>query len=638
MTRFWSGNLCGVAMRDEEKSKPQLIEELQCLRRWIRVLQADATLQGASGGPWEDNDIEDDSSDLACSELVWDPEDMNLPVLDTDPRYDGEPQLLNVGLAPPGIPAQMGSLSRNVTETGSYDLTWMTLSSFGKLLDAIPMPILLVDPFGALKHANSAFLKIADDPAAGLSGDLFALFADPSEAGQARELLRKAFSERKPQVTEGPLRAADKEIWGRMNLRSIRFGSDRSVLVLIEDLTTEKRELSINEKYGKLVHIFPIGIGEFLFPEHVLCAEPCDRMLSVLLSARLVDANGQFALFSGYESVAEVQGRTFGEILPCAGQDLAFYRSWIESRFSVSHFETKEEAATGDWRYFENTLVGNVQRGCLIQFWAMKQDVTERRKVEEELVEKIRTIDELYEHIIQSGKAKAIAEHTATVAHELRQPLAIIGGFARRMAAASAANSRGETESQTEGFQIIIKEVQRLEKVLERLIDYTRHDSLQLERVNPNDIIEYVLKINVGRIREKDLRVETELGPEVGEIPLDPDRFQQVVRYLVANAIEASEPGQTIRIETGISIPGEKAHKSGELLEDKYFEIKVHNHGQRIPPEDLEKIFNPFFTTKGYGTGLGLTLAKKIVEDHKGSISVLSDEDGTLTTVWVPLK
>jgi len=74
------------------------------------------------------------------------------------------------------------------------------------------------------------------------------------------------------------------------------------------------------------------------------------------------------------------------------------------------------------------------------------------------------------------------------------------------------------------------------------------------------------------------------------------------------------------------------------LESDAYFEMKIQNHGKVIPPDELQKIFNPFVTTRDYGTGIGLTLAKRIVEDHKGSISVKSDADGTLFTVWLPMN
>ena len=80
------------------------------------------------------------------------------------------------------------------------------------------------------------------------------------------------------------------------------------------------------------------------------------------------------------------------------------------------------------------------------------------------------------------------------------------------------------------------------------------------------------------------------------------------------------------------------AMRTGELESEIYFEMKIRNDGPAIPPEELQNIFNPFFTTKTHGTGLGLTVSKKVVEDHSGSISVRSDEAGTIFTVWLPLN
>lgn len=625
-------------MTDEEKSKQQLIAELKTLRTRVAVLEASGTVRPRPGESQTTNAHMDESAATAPEELMWNVEDLNLPVFEGLSKCYEDPRFLHFRSGPMHIAPPPEFLSRDVTETGSYDLTWMSMASFGKLLDAVPIPILLVEGTGSIQFANTSFVRLSDDPAAVLSGDLLSLFPDRHEAGHARDLLQEALTSRRPQTREGVLLVAEKEIWSRMHLRPIRFGTERSILVLIEDLTPERRELKLNEKYKKLVDIFPIGIGEFRFPSTVLCSAPGDEPLDLLISSTLTDGNVQFALLNGYNNVEELRGRLFGKIMPSSDQSLKLYRSWIESGFLVSRFETRGKTADGDLRYYENTLVGNVQDGCLSQFWAMKQDITERKRVEQELVEKIRTIDELYEHIIQSGKAKAIAEHTATVAHELRQPLAIIGGFARRMAAAGASEDASSRGAPGEQVQIIVKEVQRLEKILDGLIDFTRHDTLALQTVNPNDLIEYVVQINEAGLNKKELILQKELGQEVGDIPLDPDRFQQVVRNLLANAIEASDPGGIVRIETGVSIPSEMAHRTGNLTDEGYFEIKVLNHGKRIAKEHLEKIFSPFFTTKGYSTGLGLTLAKKIVEDHNGSISVQSDQDGTLLTVWLPLS
>jgi PAS domain S-box-containing protein len=277
-------------------------------------------------------------------------------------------------------------------------------------------------------------------------------------------------------------------------------------------------------------------------------------------------------------------------------------------------------------------------------FEGVMRDRTVRRKLEEELkksrealVEKIKTIDELYDHIVQSGKCKAIEEHTAEVAHELRQPLAIVGGFARRMAKQLQSMDGFDLGRQRQYTSIIISEVQRLERILDGLIDFTKRNKVHLQRVNPNELITYILGIADSRIREKRIRLSVALGGEIAEVPLDPGRFQQLVLNLVSNAIDSSPLGGSIEVETGASIPSDKAIKAGHLESPLFFEMKIRNAGPIIPVEDLQKVFNPFYTTKQNGTGLGLTVSKKIVEDHKGTISVKSDEDGTTFTIWLPL-
>ena len=219
----------------------------------------------------------------------------------------------------------------------------------------------------------------------------------------------------------------------------------------------------------------------------------------------------------------------------------------------------------------------------------------------------------------------------------MRQPLAIIGGFARRMERKFDSCELADIESQKQYCRFMISEVERLEKILVSLIDFTKRESLRLEKSDPNEIIRNVLDVYRDKIKDKGLQLETKIGDEVGEIFLDHDRFEQVVRNLISNAVEASPAGNVIQIETGVSIPSGKAHETGGLEADTYFEMKIRNSGPVIPPEAMQKVFNPFYTTKQHGTGLGLTVSKKIVEDHLGSISVKSDKTGTIFTIWLPL-
>jgi PAS domain S-box-containing protein len=257
--------------------------------------------------------------------------------------------------------------------------------------------------------------------------------------------------------------------------------------------------------------------------------------------------------------------------------------------------------------------LGNDGKGK-IHYEGVMRDISRRRRLEEqlkesreELLEKIRIIDELYTHIVESGKARAIAEHTAEVAHELRQPLTIIGGFARRMARQLDLNDTNRVKGQAEAVGIISTEIQRLEKILNSLIDYTRPESVSQQMVDPNHIIEKVLNLYKEVIGEKNLRLDVVLRSAVGEIFVDPVRFEQVVRNLISNAIDASPSGAVLHVETGISIPSTKALATA-LKSESYFQLKVRNYGPVIEGEDLQRIFSTFFTTKDYGTGIGLTL------------------------------
>ncbi|MBI5570705.1 MAG: response regulator [Desulfomonile tiedjei] len=396
-------------------------------------------------------------------------------------------------------------------------------------------------------------------------------------------------------------------------------------------------QVQLNEKYGKLVHFFPYGIAEFVVASPIRTDLPHEDLLPSILDAKLTGGNIAFATSHGHDRVDDLMGVTLRAVFPSGKSAGELYRRWIESGFQISSLETIENGLDRDPRHFENTLLGNVQQGCLETFWGIRRDITERKRVQEQLFEKIKIIDELYEHLVQSCKSKAIAEYAARVAHELRQPLAIIGGFARRIGKERPAAPTMDDGPRANAVTIIIQEVERLEKILDRLVDYTSHKTVQWQPVNPNDLVQYVLSIHEPKIKEKGVRLETELGSDVGEIFLDANRFQEVVRNLLTQALEFSLPGELIRVQTAVVVPSERAHETGELDSNTYFELKIHHVGKIIPAEDAEKIFDPFATTKDYGAAIGLVLSKKIVEDHQGSISVRSNEDGTLFTVWLPV-
>jgi PAS domain S-box-containing protein len=617
------------SMKDEDKSREQLLSELADLREELlrfRCVPGKRRLDSQTDPA--------DRFDATSQAGAWDLEDVDLPTIEDLIGEKSAARFLDTKKETD----RSAWFAKDVTESGSFDLRWLRLASFAKLLEAIPMPILMVDLAGFIQFANKAFLDFFRDHSNILGTCIYSFFPDPEEVRRAEDVMANVFLRREPGFQEGRLEIDGADIWCRMNFRSLRFGSERAILVLIEDLTAEKRELSLNEKYKKLVNVFPVGIAEFALLRPVSCRLSVDDVLPLIGNAKVTEANREFARQQGLPGVDELKGASLMDVFPVESKDRLLLRTWVENGLTTSSLESKETGIEGGTKFFEYTLVGITQDDHLVRFWGMRQDITERKRAQEELVEKIRIIDELYEHVLQTRKAKAIEEYTGKVAHELRQPLAIIGGFARRIAKEAAANQEMDDVTKKESFQIIIKEVERLERILRGFIEYTERGRVKLQKTNPNRAIKHVIETNAETLREKKIRVETNLGDEPEEILVDAEGFEQVVRNLLANAVDASAPGGLVRIETGVSLPSDKAQEAGLLESDAYFEMKIENHGKVIPPDELQKIFNPFVTTKDYGAGIGLTLAKRIAEDHKGSISVKSDGDGTLFTVWLPIN
>lgn len=507
---------------------------------------------------------------------------------------------------------------------------------YRKLLEQLPDVVFSLDLDGRFTYLNPRAEEFFDQSVDELCGTRFWDHTISEDAVEARSLI------------EGPRR----EIWDReITFRCVRGDTkyarircmpcfdqegrlvgyqgilrDRTVQRRLEQqLKTYQESLQESEfRYRCLVEevpdvIFSLdGAGKFMFlnaQAEALFGRPVSQILGTLLWDHVASEDRAVA-----ESILRVEfGAVWDEEM--AMLDAEGRQKWVRIRC-----RPLEDPVTGTFGY----------EGVI-------RDRTLRRKLEEELktsqqelLKKIKIIDNLYEHLIQSEKSKAIAEHTAEVAHELRQPLAIIGGFARRMASKLETCQKLDPDSQKECFGIIIREVQRLERILGGLIEFNRQEEIKLQYVDPNDLIEEVLQIYEERMGDKDLDLRLDLGDEVGEISLDPERFQLVLRNLMANAIEASPRGGQISIETRMFVPGPRAQQTGGLDAESYLELKISNQGDPIPPEALRKIFDPFYTTKRYGIGIGLTLCKRIVEEHRGSISVKSGEHWTVFTVWVP--
>ena len=167
----------------------------------------------------------------------------------------------------------------------------------------------------------------------------------------------------------------------------------------------------------------------------------------------------------------------------------------------------------------------------------------------------------------------------------------------------------------------MIREVDRLNRVITQLLEFARPLTMTRVPASLQSLIRHALKMVEGQAREKGIAIETDLPPEIGEIPIDADRISQVLMNLALNAIAATEAGGVLRATLA-------------RQDERRVRISIADTGVGIRKENLSRVFDPYFTKKPVGTGLGLPIVQKIVEAHGGEISLASEPgEGTTATV-----
>jgi len=242
------------------------------------------------------------------------------------------------------------------------------------------------------------------------------------------------------------------------------------------------------------------------------------------------------------------------------------------------------------------------------------------RVLSHEVAEKTEELRRSHERLLRSERFAAVGEAAAYVSHEIKNPLMVIGGFAQQLKRNPELPANALTK-----LQLISDEVKRLENFLGELRDFTRPAPPAKKEADLNDLVRQVTTMMQDAAREMGIQMRTRLADNLPMVPFDMNQMKQVLINLIKNAMEAMENGGTITVAT-------------EDLGDQVT-VSVHDTGKGIPPEILPNIFNPFFTTKKTGTGLGLAVINKIIEDHHGSITVTSStEQGTTFTVALPYQ
>lgn len=500
------------------------------------------------------------------------------------------------------------------------------------IIEGSPIPTFVIDKDHRVILWNRAFTEMSGYPGEKMIGtkkqwmpfypEKRPLIADLIVDGDTQGL--EAFygkkKVQKSSVIEGAYEAADyyENLGGRS--RHLYFlaapirnekGEILAAVETLQDVTREREmELSLKEYAETMRNELEENIclrknmeELFNFHQSVLDASP-DLIL-------VLDADGTLRYMSrdidperGL-TAEKLKGRHFSEFVAPERREFLEER-WAEIRRGI--FIPFEIEVTDKDGVKRNLLMSARPIKGADRLLVLQRDITEFKELESKYYE--------------SQKLAAVGQLSAGIAHEVRNPLSSI-----KMSLQILEKRMNPEGNDLKRFHIARKEVEHLEKLVSDILVFAKPTEPEMHLADLNMCLEYSLAMAEREVEVKKITVQTRFDDRVPLVPFDSSMLQQAFLNLYLNAIDAMEESGTLTIRTGLA--------EGQ----KQAVVEIIDNGAGIDEAALPHVFNPFFTTKKYGTGLGLSQVKKIIDQHRGSIEVLSRKgEGTRVIVTLPGK
>jgi signal transduction histidine kinase len=240
----------------------------------------------------------------------------------------------------------------------------------------------------------------------------------------------------------------------------------------------------------------------------------------------------------------------------------------------------------------------------------------------------VRNLREIQTELIRSEKLISMGRLSAGVAHEVRNPLNAMKG-----AVALLQKSRTDDPLVLEYSQLILREITRLNKFVTEFLYFAKQSSPNRVATNVNEFLNNTLCLVEEEFKAKGVGLNTQFESSLPEIHLDPHQMEQVLLNIFFNAMHAMPDGGRLNVSTSLQDDDSLDTNRSKMI------ICIEDNGVGIPEEHLNSIFDPFFSTKETGTGLGLPISLGIVEGHDGKLEIVSREGvGTAVTIELPIE
>jgi PAS domain S-box-containing protein len=479
---------------------------------------------------------------------------------------------------------------------------------------------LLVD--GSVLYCNKSFAHMLKMPLEKLIGVSIKDFVAQPDQPVFEELLRQGVQQ-KARTDMTFLLKDGTFVPGYCTITPVHIGDFRCLCLTATDLTEQKRadEIAAFEKLAR-------SILEYALDAIVVC----DQSGAIIQASRAAhELSGGNVLGRPFEDAFALRFAD-GTILGCSADTTSpdtFSVAGCLGGRTLQNVEARLERASGekfDLLVSAGPLRDSRQRvlGCLFTL----NDISERKQAEDVLrqsEEKLRQqTQELEQQLIASGRLVSLGEITASMAHEFNNPLGIIMGFAQDLLGDIDASSPYHRS-----LKIIDEEARRCEKIIQDLLQFARPKSTDLCPTDIKQVIEKTLGLIANHLYKQKIESNLEIEETLPKVYADPQELEQVLVNLYLNAIDAMPDGGTLTVRS-------KRISAGDAKEVGIF---VCDTGFGISPDDLPKIFQPFFTAKKKrGLGLGLPICNRIIKNHNGRIEVKSRVgQGTTFEIYLPM-
>jgi two-component system NtrC family sensor kinase len=265
-----------------------------------------------------------------------------------------------------------------------------------------------------------------------------------------------------------------------------------------------------------------------------------------------------------------------------------------------------------------------------------KDELGELARAFNEMTTQLARVRELEERLRRADRLAALGTMAAGIAHDIRNPLTSILIFSQLMSL-----HHDDPDVRAKFDRVVPRELERVQAVIEDMMELARSSTLNLEPTNLNEVLAQVVELYEGQATALSIKISREFAPELPPCMADRKRLHRCFSNLIANGIQAMAGGGDlcVRTERVLEFPLIQPDNPPEAAQNgSNIRVVIADTGQGIPPDRLSRIFDPFYTTKEKGLGLGMAITHRIIEDHKGSIDVQSQVGiGTTFTIQLPI-